>query len=64
SFTAISLYAGIVLEMPVLKSLHRNRVQTCPSTLAFNSNSAGNACFDISPRKAFPDFPFNTGVYL
>ncbi|KAK2089422.1 hypothetical protein P7K49_032088, partial [Saguinus oedipus] len=24
---------------------------------------AGNACFEISPQKAFPDFPFNTRVY-
>ncbi|KAK2081608.1 hypothetical protein P7K49_040458 [Saguinus oedipus] len=26
-------------------------------------NSAGKACFEISLQKAFPVFPFNTGVY-
>ncbi|KAK2081626.1 hypothetical protein P7K49_040496, partial [Saguinus oedipus] len=27
-------------------------------------NTAGKACFEISPQKAFADFPFNTRVYL
>ncbi|KAK2081457.1 hypothetical protein P7K49_040363 [Saguinus oedipus] len=27
-------------------------------------NTAGNACFEISPQKAFSDFPYNTRVYL
>ncbi|KAK2081017.1 hypothetical protein P7K49_041025, partial [Saguinus oedipus] len=37
SFTAISLYAGILLERAVLRSLHRKRFQTSPSTNEFNS---------------------------
>ncbi|KAK2081533.1 hypothetical protein P7K49_039603, partial [Saguinus oedipus] len=57
--------------MPVLRSLHRKRFQTSPSThelyllycyFVICGNSAGNACFEMTPQKAFPDFPFNTRV--
>ncbi|KAK2081659.1 hypothetical protein P7K49_039770 [Saguinus oedipus] len=71
SFTAISLYVKIVLETTVLGYLHRKRFQTSLSTPAQRFTAIclyagivlempGNACFEISPQKAFPDYPFNT----
>ncbi|KAK2081610.1 hypothetical protein P7K49_040460, partial [Saguinus oedipus] len=43
SFTAISLYAGVLLERPVLRSLHRKHFQSSPSTHEFNSLNKGTA---------------------
>ncbi|KAK2081611.1 hypothetical protein P7K49_040461 [Saguinus oedipus] len=43
SFTAISLYAGVLLERPVLRFLHRKHFQSSPSTHEFNSLNKGTA---------------------
>ncbi|KAK2082571.1 hypothetical protein P7K49_040285, partial [Saguinus oedipus] len=59
----MSLYSGILLDRPVLRSRHRKRFQTSPSTHRFTSaefncyfdicgNTAGYSCFEISPQKA------------